>query len=327
MDGFPPKDLPERPFWPTLVRAYVETHRNWPWVLLYWLAVAGAAGLAGMPLTQSLDAYFRHRPAAAELYPGPRLLYLREWLHQPGFSATWSTFTSLTLGVGLLLWLVHLLVSSGWLVMVGVRGLRRHPVGTGILLGTRTFGRQIQAWPLWFLGWVGVAALGFIAWRGLFSVLVRTHRDGWVVPTFYGGLVVAGLGLGIAGFHWDLTRVLALQTVRKPGLSAWRAVRTALRQWATGLGLVLVYALIPLGAVAVLAFVHKLWMAFHPKTAVALGWLTYALGLWVRLWSRLAYYAHLSLAFGDPAALVEALRPVPTEAAPPATQIGVTSNG
>lgn len=295
----------------TAVQVFRWTQRNWPWVLLYWLAVAGAAWLVGTPLTQSLDEYFRQRPAAAELYPGPRIFYLREWLRQPDFSTAWDAFTSLAVGVGFLLWVVHLLVSSGWLVMVGVRGLRRHPVGTGLLLGTRTLARQIQAWPLWFLTWIGVAVGGFLAWRGLLALLVRTHRDGWVVPTFYGGLAVAVLGLWVAGFHWDLTRVLAMQTVRKPGLSAWQAVRTARRRWDTAVGLILVYTLVPLGVVSVLAFIHKVWMALHPATAVALGWLTFAVGLWIRLWSRLAYYAHLSLVFTDASALVEAIRPVP----------------
>ncbi len=303
-------------FLSTSVRAFQGTHRNWPWVLLYGLTVAGAAGVVGTPLTQSLDEFFRHRPAAAELYPGPRLLYLREWLRQPGFSTAWDAFTSLAVGVGLVLWVVHLLISSGWLVMVGVRGLRRHPVGTGLLLGVRTLSRQLRAWPLWFLIWVGAAVGGFLAWRGLLAFLVRTHRDGWVVPTLYGGLAVAVVGLWVAGFHWDLTRVLALQAVRKPGLSAGRAVRTALRRWDTAAGLVVVYALVPLGAVSVLAFVHKVWMALHPTTAAALGWMTFAVGLWVRLWSRLAYYAHLSLVFADPSALVEAIRPVPEPAGP-----------
>ncbi|MDW7983098.1 MAG: hypothetical protein RMK16_00225 [Acidobacteriota bacterium] len=300
----------------TAVQAFRWAQINWPWILLYWLAVAGAAWLVGTPLTQSLDEFFRQRPAAAELYPGLRLLYLREWLRQPDFSTAWDTFTSLAMGVGFLLWLFHLLVSSGWLVMMGLRGFRRHPVGTGILLGTRTLARQIQAWPLWFLTWIGVAVGGFLLWRGLLNLLVRTHRDGWVVPTWYGGLAVAVVGLWVAGFHWDLTRVLTMQTVRKPGLSAWRAVRTALRRWDAAAGLVFVYALVPLGAVSVLAFVHKAWMDLHPATAAAFGWLTFAVGLWVRLWNRLAYYAHLSCVFTDASALVEAIRPVPAGAVP-----------
>ena len=272
-------------------QAYLVVLWNWRWIAVYWIGVIVLGTMAFSPVARSLDRYFHHRAAAAELYPGPRAQYFFEWLRETSATPVVSTVgVLLVIAIGLI-WMLHLVISTGWLHFCLSDGFGYFRVTEGLRRGSLYVRHQLIALPLWLILW-GLILIPPAAGVRLWLQYARSHHlDAWLSTT-YGGILLGSIAaVFLAGLHWDLTRISAFEP--RPFWAAFRGLRRLMMRPLATLAVWMFYTGLSAGIVWALAQGHRWWMSHAELGAASWGWITYLAGIWVRIWNRFAYYNHL----------------------------------